>query len=393
MTRSTSKNQFLESLDQDDELEIRLHQQRQPQTTPTHQIGSSQPQPVKRNHTVDLWGRAYYEPSRNSSLTRTPSKKRNAQGESIRFMSPPRRAFDPLSYGLLTQYKLKIPHLSDQEDNDGTQEEIDSDQDDSSALATQEEEEDSFRTPKRKRKSRFPLMKLERPFAAQSRCQTSGLERDEQGPEEVSDLNAGYPDDGADPDKEELYDGTVQDDEYLDEEGPYDVDLGGEDLAGEEDDQLAVDQEAEVQGDDDFVTQVIQEAKAREDVRNDSSEEGNEGSKGGSSVQSTPSKYCQRDRLLHDLSSSGSSHFLGIDFQTPPRKTATRDHFNNLQPPPAPRVPDWAMFSLSDRQSRYGTPGWIPPSGSQAGDSPSRSRSLRTPSFGSKLGSSKNPRN
>ncbi|KAG0351712.1 hypothetical protein BG005_008794 [Podila minutissima] len=388
MTRSTSKNMFLESLDQDDEHEIRLmNQRKQPQTTPTRQIGFGQPQPVKRNHTVDLWGRAYYEPTRNSSLTRTPSKKRNAQGKPIRFMSPPGRAFDPLSYDPLTQYKLRIPRLSDQEDNSGTQEDDDSEQDGPSALATQEEEEeDCFRTPKRKRRSRLPLMKLERPFVARS-CQSSDQEQDGQDPEEVLNFDAVFPDDGIDP-EEESYDGNVRD-----EEGPYDEGSEYEEPGDGEESEIGADQEAKVQSDDDS-EEITQVSRAREGVHDDVSEEEDEVGNGGPSVQSTPSKYSQRDRLLLDLNSRGPSHFIGDDFQTPPRKNAARDHFNNLQPPPAPRVPDWAMFSqLSDRQSRYGTPGWIPTSGSQAGDSPSRSRSLRTPSFGSKLGSSKNPRN
>ncbi|KAF9325212.1 hypothetical protein BG006_011282 [Podila minutissima] len=385
MTRSTSKNQFLESLDQDDEHEIRLmNQRRQPQTTPTRQIGFGQPQPVKRNHTVDLWGRAYYEPTRNSSLTRTPSKKRNAQGNPVRFMSPPGRAFDPLSYDPLTQYKLRIPRLSDQEDNGGTQEDDDSEQDGPSALATQEE--DCFRTPKRKRRSKLPLMKLERPFAARS-CQSSDQEQDGQDPAEVLNFDAVFPDDGIDP-EEELYDGNVRD-----KEGPYDEGSEVEEPAEGEESEIDSDQEAKVQSDDDS-EEITQVSRARESVHDDESEEEDEGGNGGPSVQSTPSKYSQRDRLLLDLNSRGPSHFIGDDFQTPPRKNAARDHFNNLQPPPAPRVPDWAMFSqLSDRQSRYGTPGWIPTSVSQAGDSPSRSRSLRTSTFGSKLGLSKNARN
>ncbi|KAG0095199.1 hypothetical protein BGZ93_006201 [Podila epicladia] len=387
MTRSTSKNQFLESLDQDDEHEIRLlNQRRQPQTTPTRQIESGQPQPIKRNHTVDLWGRAYYEPTRNSSLTRTPSKKRNAQGKPIRLMSPPGRAFDPLSYDPLTQYKLRIPHLSDQEDSGGTQEDDDSEQDGPSALSTQEDEEDSFRTPKRKRRSKLPLMKLERPFAARS-CQSSDLEQDEQDPKEVLDFDTVNPDDSIDP-EEELYDVNVRD-----EEGPYDE--GPEDVVPAEggESEIEADQKAKVQGDDDS-EEITQVSRAREGVHGDASEDEDEGDGDGPSVQSTPSKYRQRDRRLFDLNSRGPLHFIGDDFHTPPRKKATRDHFSNLQPPPAPKVPDWAMYSqLSDRQSRYNTPGWIPASGSQVGDSPSRGRSLRTPSFGSKLGSSKNPRN
>ncbi|KAG0015913.1 hypothetical protein BGZ81_011480 [Podila clonocystis] len=386
MTRSTSKNQFLESLDQDNDHQIRLmNQQRQTQTTPTHQVGSAQPQPVKRNHTVDLWGRAYYETTRDSLLTRTPSKKRNAQGETIRFMSPPGRAFDPLSYDPLTQYKLKIPRLPDQEDDENMLGGIDSEQDDISTLATQEDEEDSFRTPKRKRKSRLPLMKLERPFATQS-FQSSVQEPDEQDPERILYLDAVYPEVGIDSEGEEdPCESDILDDGYLDEEGLHDE-------GPEEEDHIDADQEAEIQGHDDLEEQILQQANAQDDVHNDASEE-DDGDKSRSSVRSTPRKYSQRDRLLLDLNSRGPSHFIENDFQTPPRKMTARDHFNNLQPPPAPRVPDWAMISLSDRQSRYGTPRWIPPSGLEAGDSPSRSRSLRTPSFGSMSGSSKNPRN
>lgn len=380
MTRSTSKNQFLTSLDQDDEHEIHLmNQRRQQPTTPTTHRGSGQPQPVKRNH-VNLWGRTYYEPASNSSLSRTPSKKRNAQGKPIRFMSPPGRSFDPLIYDPLTQYKLKIPHLSDQEDNndddnDDKQEEVE----DASSLTTQEAEgeEDSFRTPKRKRSSRLPLTKLERPFTAQI-YQASGQGQDEYG------LDPGvYLDGGMDPhNKENPYEDDVQDDEYHDE-------VSEEDLAKEEEDPQE-DQEG-ARSDDDPAEEIIQKPKDQDDAGEDEDDE--EDDEVRPSVQNTPNKYSQRDRLLLDLNLGQPSHFPVNDYQTPPRKTAARDHFDTMQPPPAPRVPDWLpMFSQqSDRQSRYGTPGWTP--GSQAGDSPSRSRSLRTPGLGSIPGSSKTSRN
>ncbi|KAI9239345.1 MAG: hypothetical protein BYD32DRAFT_411574 [Podila humilis] len=371
MTRSTSNNQFLASHDRDDEHDIHLMGQRGQQlTTPTHR-GSGQPQPVKRNH-IDLWGRAYYEPVSNSSLSRTPSKKRNAQGKPIRFMSPPGRSFDPLIYDPLTQYKLKIPRLSDQEDNNDDDDDDDDDDEQEedeygpSSIAQEEEGEgDSFRTPKRKRSSRLPLTKLKRPFRAQS------YQASEQGQDE-HDLGPGvYLDSGLDP----------HDDKYLDEGGPYDEDPEEEDPAEEEKD-LQEDQEGAQSGNDP-AEEITQELKDQDDASEDEVRP---------SIQNTPNKYGQRDRLLLDLTLGQPSHFPLNHYQTPPRKTTARDHFDTMQPPPAPRVPDWLpMFSQqSDRQSKYDTPGWT---GSQAGDSPSRNRSLRTPSLGSILGSSKISRN
>ncbi|KAF9425807.1 hypothetical protein BGZ94_007205 [Podila epigama] len=405
ITRSRSRGHFMAALDQDDSHDLELmsrilQQQKQRQRLHLHKEQQSEPgessssssipstrqqlpalQPVTEIYTSEnaLWRRQYFGQAR-SPIARTPSKKRDARGKLVqRSLSPPRRLFDPLSYDPMANYKLKIPTLPcDTEDDDPYEDELDdehekqneevgegergrgkSQQDLSLSIA------DGFWTPKKKKRSAVFPVQPGRPFSLPS-SSAFDIGRFTQRPLRENKANSVSPQ------------GQKQELRGVEEKEDTDGLVCNTEVDGDLVDETELDGDSALESDydDHMILSTPTKPKSRS-TRNalDDSDD---------NLDDDDDNFNSGNDNKNVSSLSPNPFLFGNEFETPPRKQDSNSRFDTIQPPPAPKM-SWATlpFSMSvhgDHSDRGGNKvvGWRPlQSMMSSHESPSRNRTLK----------------
>ncbi|KAG0348737.1 hypothetical protein BG004_004313 [Podila humilis] len=440
-TRFTGGNKLLNEFDQDDDLDILVFQQHQLQQAQQQQQKQYSRRQQKQQGPVaplyspsiravkhfapegDFCQKYYVEPSQtslSSTLLRTPSKKRNHQGKTFRSPAPKDLPLHLIYSDPLRSFKLKIPQLPCEENQESHNEsELGRDieltgraqRDGEGGVVNGEEgdKEDNYRTPERNRRSTLPLMRLDRPFTTERFTQSSlrAPNRDIE-----KNLTTRTDDEGL------LNEGGVGESKTRSADGELEGAYKCEVTESEEISKVGETLGRDTIDDGDNYHHPDNDTKdVKDNDKNDSVEVGNPAA--SPSIQTaavlkmekqpleTVSGACANNNISNDnnqlstdlqdrgvvvdratlpsftssrLSSSFSRKLSDSDFHTPPRKKPCVDDmlYSAIQPPPAPFVPDWMTPMFPSRLNRVHVNNWLreyqPSSSSSINDSPTNKR-------------------